>query len=456
MKKLMIKGMALLSLSMVFVACSHEGATYDEKAVVNADVAKRFASYEDAFVKHYGSIAPGHDWGFDQAKATTTRTAVTSTSESWIIPENFLFGEQNKEGINLGNLIKAETQNPGSNSNAVFTTDLDLDFSSFWLQHVEQPFGNAKNQIQELQAWNSKINDWETVDNFTKGKNNVDFDTNYYLYAELNKAAANTTLMTEMGGKAYENKNDADDPANGKRFRLKLSGNNNYSYDYYFLTYTHNPKFSLETGVYTETFLCMHVYTKQGGDTYWGIKIAHANKASELLKEAGVIFCEDLGQQNGSDFDFNDVVFNAKMYEDNHIDIEVLAAGGKLDIAIAGTHVDLGTKMANTGVNKGTVQKFTISAATASSLGITTLSKIPVVVTTKTNGDLTAEYALKATKGEIPQMVCAPIGTAWAEEYVSIEEAYPNFRQYVNSKEPNKWTTTFESLLVDLNLQTKP
>ena len=447
--KTIVKGMVLLLAGASFIACSKD-VSFDENALKQAAVDQKIAEYEAAFVKHFGSIAPGHDWGFNQAKASKTRTSVVSTDEVWFIPDNFFFGEQNKEGINCGNLIQAETQNPGANPKAVFSADLNIDFSSFWLQHIEQPFGNAKNQIEELQAWNSKDNKWETVKNFSRGNNTVDFDIEpTYLYAELNQSSANTTLMTSMGGSPYNNANDANDPANGKRFRLKLSGDNNYSYDYNFLTYTYEPKFSVTPGEITETFLCMHVYTKQGGDTYWGIKIAHADPASVVLKEAGVIFCEDMG--SSGDFDFNDVVFNARMYEDNHIDIEVLASGATLDIAIAGTPVNLGAKMANTGVNRGTIQTFTITAAQASSLGITTLKEIPIEVIDKGS----AVYALQAENGEIPQKVCAPIGTAWVEEYVSIDLAYPQFRQYVNSKEPNRWTSTYVRELVDLNLTTK-
>lgn len=450
--KTIIKGMVLLLAGASFVACSKD-VSFDENAQKQAEqeaqIAQKFADYKSAFVNHFGAIASGHDWGFDQAKASTTRTSLTSSNEYWFIPDNFLFGEQNKNGVNLGNLIRAYYNNNG-NEKAVFSDDLDIDFNSFWLQHIENP-GN-KNIIKELQAWNSNINDWEKVKNFEKGKNNDDFEIpNTYLYAELNTSSANTTLMTEMGGAAYNNKNDENDPINGKRFRWveekKEKGKTSYvyHYNYKFLTYTHTPKFSVTPGEITETFLLVEI---SSGD-YWGIKIAHAAPASKTLKEAGVIFCEDMGD-NG-DFDFNDVVFNARMYEDNHIDIEVLASGATLDIAIAGTPVNLGAKMANTGVNSGTIQKFTISAQQAASLGITELKQIPIVVTDKGG----AEYALTAPNGDVPQKVCAPLGTAWAEEYISIELAYPQFRQYVNSREPNKWTSTYVSKYVDLDLNTK-
>lgn len=447
--KTIVKGMVLLLAGASFIACSKdvsfdENALKDaERAKAQAEVAQMIANYESGFVKHFGPIANGQKWGFDRAKASSTRTAVTSTNDLWYIPNNFLYGEQNKNGINCGNLVEAETQNPGANPKAVFSNDLNIDFSSFWLQHIENP--NNKNIIMELQAWNSVTHSWEKVENFEWGKNNTDFEISVgrkYTYTGLNKSAANATLMTGMGGTACDRADEnGSEEAIGKRFRWienrHIKGNQYQEiphYTYKFLTYTHTPTFPKNGPEITETFLCVEIST---GD-FWGIKIGHADPASEVLKEAGVIFCEDMGQEG--DYDFNDVVFEARMFADNHFEINVLAAGATLEIKIDGIVVDLGVNMANTGVNEATkTQTITIPAKSDGWPKYDSIKDIPVEVTSRGG----AVYALTAEDDAVPQKVCAPLGTLWAKEYISIEEAYPSFKTYVNSNTPNLWTDNY-------------
>ena len=61
MKKLMIKGMALLSLGMVFVACSHEGATYDEKTrVITKADGEKIELYPKEWIKYDKNVDLNH------------------------------------------------------------------------------------------------------------------------------------------------------------------------------------------------------------------------------------------------------------------------------------------------------------------------------------------------------------------------------------------------------------
>ena len=50
---------------------------------------------------------------------------------------------------------------------------LSINFNNYFLQHCDMP-NNIKNQINCIEAWNSKESKWEKVTNFEKGKNNSD------------------------------------------------------------------------------------------------------------------------------------------------------------------------------------------------------------------------------------------------------------------------------------------
>ena len=105
--KTIIKGMVLLLAGASFVACSKD-VSFDENAQKQAEqeaqIAQKFATYQSDFVKAFGSIASGHQWGFDQTTGRSTRAAMTSDNKLWIIPANFGGGNQNAEGWNAKDL----------------------------------------------------------------------------------------------------------------------------------------------------------------------------------------------------------------------------------------------------------------------------------------------------------------------------------------------------------------
>ena len=67
------------------------------------------------------------------------------------------------------------------------------------------------------------------------------------------------------------------------------------------------------------------------------MKIVPGKGQSRKVKQEGLIICEDLGTIG--DFDFNDVVFYAKVWNDGVTEIWLLAAGGTLDLIVAGQEV---------------------------------------------------------------------------------------------------------------------
>lgn len=440
MKKLMIKGMALLSLGIAFTACSRD--VYDENYADKV----RVNDYDHAFTQEFGSIAKGHKWGFDQTTGRSfTRTSLVKTSEAWIVPDNFKNARIVKEG-NAANALE-----DAFNTNLPQTFE-GFNFNNYWLQHVEMP-QNVKVSIISLEAYNSKEGKWEEVLNFDGGKNVTDFQflsdedeldanpitaesTNFI--TGVNKSVPCATLMTDMGG-------SGDSQNNNKLFRVYQAtkhGNQytySYNYDYYFLTDFEYYKNSAQN--ISGDFLGFHFTANNGKSSFWCIKIAEAQKEENPVLAEGRILCEDMG---ANDFDFNDVVFDATIMRTGEIKIKVLAHGGKLPIAIDGVDVTLG-QMTNTGLNKANCQEFTIAAVNGSPK-YASIDAIPVTV--NPNSGAENIYNLEAPIGSAPQKICAPIGTLWPIEYTKLSSAYTPFTTWVSILDPAEWTYLMDPDLV--------
>ena len=180
------------------------------------------------------------------------------------------------------------------------------------------------------------------------------------------------------------------------------------------------------------------------------------------------VFCEDLGSaSNRRDYDYNDVVFDAKIiesyfedrtYENGQLvsttssyglnyyaEITVLAAGGELSLTVGGKEVnnlfDKPINMIINTVSPADMETFAAShnrevlspvsfkyvfPANQQNLDSAIIKNIPVMVEMQN----TAIY-LRAEKGEAPQKICVPVGTRWAYERVPIDEAYGNFTDWV-------------------------
>lgn len=425
--KNLIKGMALLLAGVSFMAC-HKDVTFDEnaqkEAKAQAELAQKYATYQADFVKTFGSIAPGHQWGFDQ---TTTRGSVTKDMEhEWFIPEAFRDPTKNKEGVKA-NTIEANISN-------LKTTLTGFNFNSYLLQHVEKP--NHTNGVGQLQAYDNTKGDWVPVAGFTNSNN----PKGSFECANMNSyighsALSYTTLMANMGA----NK----EPGTNRQFRFMQDGK--WCYNYYFFEFGGS------------TFLCLkRDYEKNKGTetSWWIIRICEANIVNTGNKFEGRVFCEDMGEIG--DYDFNDLVMDVVCDKDNNIDITVVAAGGTLPIYIGGkdeenggTKVTLG-KMTNTGVNTNTnYQKIHFAAKADGSAQFASIRDIPIWV--NPSGEA-LPYELEAKPNEAPQKICTFLDTAYPDEYVRIDKAYSGFAQWVNTATPTTWSEHLKWWLVDLDL----
>lgn len=458
MTKNIINGMALLPLSMAFVACSQNEVAFDENYAYN----EKAASYQKQFVDKFGAIAENHDWGFGQTTAGTRGSVLTETWGEAIgfqIPESIT---RWTEGKCANNCAEAFESGDGVDIENLVT---DIDFDCYWLQHFNKAEGNHSEMVQ-LQAYDANAKNgtgaWVDVINFSNGQNET--VTNY----PANSSTKGSTLMINMGGKTGD---PTQGPSYHKLFRW-IDTDGNYHYNYKFLNYyfKQNKNFifnELVLGICFDDEEAAPNGARRGNGkgngngngngngakgNWWLIVIKQATPidSQNPVIEEGRIMCEDLGDKNHSDFDFNDVVFDAKRYLDGTITIEVKAAGGTLPISIAGESVNLG-KMMNTGVAFAEKTQIITLQPTANGPAYRSIRDIPVVVNP---GGTAQPYELQTVNGKAPQKICTPINTNWAEEYIPIDEAYSKFGEWVNNNDSQKWLEVEDIELTDLNLDT--
>jgi hypothetical protein len=173
-------------------------------------------------------------------------------------------------------------------------------------------------------------------------------------------------------------------------------------------------------------------------------------EGDETLTEVRVI-CEDLFANSGSDFDFNDLVFDV-VFGDN-AKIIIRAAGGTLPIYIneIEIHAYMGyatlnekgqLPMLNTGAAAKGLYGFDDAGTKEINLGIAINERkeIPKKITIKVEKD--GEFYTLQNNEKAASMVC--VGTdfdPWMGEREKLKEAYPKFESFVKTKKPawNQW-----------------
>lgn len=201
----------------------------------------------------------------------------------------------------------------------------------------------------------------------------------------------------------------------------------------------------------------------------------------------GRIMCEDLGTISASDIDFNDIVFDAYIYDmipvkrtkvtiiqngqeyteqewsswvpdNNHAnlaytstDIYLLAGGGTIPVTVAdyplketfGTTDDVIVNTVDDRDNSdikryGNPYDNTQSYKQLSDIrNIETLNDIKIIV--KYGSQI---YELKASMGTAPHKICVPLKTKWPYERIEINQAY-DFNDYVRTVTPTDTTVTY-------------
>lgn len=414
MKKLLL----IFLTGLLLISCGYdEGMSQQEYKEIQ---------YEQAFEKAFGKISPTQTWGFNQLN---TRAAQPNSNEwgtgkykDFPRPSNITQSEVDK--------VLAVFNQKGKESYESL-----IDWSNFFVQQVwkgtaSYTAGNGGTVIGGNQM------DWLCAYDPTGHKEIVYIAEYNWQPHEIinhddhvnnfNNANGSVMLMFNSSTQRFGYKSSTDNGHVFYYFRMEeIDGNYYVGFD--FSAEGQNPNEQVQRDL---------IYND------WIVKIVpgKGTPPPDFVKEEGMIICEDLGTVG--DFDFNDVVFYAKVWNSGRTEINLLAAGGTLDISVAGVNVgSVMGKMVNTGL-KNVSEYYFVADNTYNSL-----IEIPIVVqNTDAAGNVTS-YTLSAEMGKAPQKICVPLGFKWCLEYKSLVDAYPGFKDWTTGKS-DTWCGNYNSSLV--------
>lgn len=393
-----MKKVLIFLIGILFISCSKEVTTKQDIKEIQ---------YEQAFEKTFGKIDKNQTWGFGKS---LTRTADPRNnmwaSEGYNVPPAITAAEKAK-------VIEVFSQR-GEES---YTSNLDWD--CFFVQHVYGSHGNMdwlcaydptghREVLYGLPEYNYQPHEIISHDDHINNFNATDGA----IMLMVNSSTQRFGFHSSQDSKLHYN------------FRLEeIDGSYYVGIDYEANGQWDNQK-EARNYIYND----------------WIVKIVPGKGTSDRVKEEGMIICEDLGTIG--DFDFNDVVFYAKVWESGKTEIDILAAGGKIDVNVAG--VDVGEvmgKMVNTGLK--TVPTYYFVATNK----YNSLIDIPIIVSDEDEAGNITSYALSAEKGKAPQKICVPLGFKWCKEYKSLVDAYPGFKDWTTGTS-DTWCGEYNSDLV--------
>ena len=424
-----MKKVLVFLIGMLLVSCHDSVTNYPEQQI-------KEIQYEQAFEKAFGKISPTQTWGF--SNPTSGARAITRSAQ----PNSNQWGTNDWDGRYKDYPKPADiTTEERAKVLAVFNqkgkesyTDL-VNWTNFFVQQVycgpngekmnqlacKDPAGHEVTEYLWSQEKGNYINIYtsydDEVNNFNGGKYSGNTEQGCMLM--FNSSTSQWSFKTSQSGgeRIYDH------------WRMEeIDGN-------YYVGLDHEAWRQAPANANEEDFRD-YIYND------WIIKIVPGNGQTppDKVKEEGMIICEDLG--NIGDFDFNDVVFYAKVWESGKTEITLLAAGGTLEIEVAGVRVgDVMGKMVNTGL--ATVPTYYFVAENK----YNSLIDIPIIVSNKDAAGHIYIYELTAEMGKAPQKICVPLGFKWCREYKSLVDAYPGFKNWTSGK-ADTWCEEYNSELV--------
>ena len=410
--------------------------TFNSSCSSNDDLGKfetiKQQEFKKAFTAEFGNIASGHNWGFDAVEIPTLGQATTKVaapnSNQWFDPN------QNYK------LVQPE-----------FITPHEIEVVSQWFKDHKNPVSTPVHltDFLVLQVYNetkpcagSDVSpaghmDWICVEKNGNAEHIENLNTGTVAYTkENNPGSFPTNGIQYMQNSSTEKWGFKDSYGTGNTLKwdfvicaIEVDGKVGYyvGYDYN----SQKPEAGLELGK----------------DGYYNDRILKVVPAVHTTQKR--IIAEDLGASNGSDFDYNDVVFDAFVYStwngvtrrnEKRAAITLLAAGGTLPIYIGSgedrfeVHEAFGVStstMVNTIAGKKNeyypVQK-DIFLAVDNYDKKYNVNDIPVEVK---YGEGESGF-LHALVGDAPEKICLKPTFDWCDEYQNISDKYPSFKEYVS------------------------
>lgn len=429
-------GVAAAAICLGLASCSR----FDYTLISEGEQA--YVNYENAFKEKFGEPAPDQTWGFGSADANNggvaqgaaTRTANTNSNQwanTYNVPAEITDAERKYVMDWFATHTKAEGE--------------PLDVKNYFIQHVgySDDQYTVNNNVYEKFENNQEI--FRTETSTVNSKNQMDF-----IYANLNADGSKRDHVNNFNAGS----GDIMLMVNSETkygFSFHDSWGDNYVTQNYFMAEIDVP------GVGKGWYVGLDYQTKKttrNGHTqqnYVSAFLQPDGKYTDrvlkivpaILKGDIRIIAEDLSASEGSDFDFNDVVFDVK-YEYpvwNKTTIILQAAGGKLPLCIGvldkahEVHNLFGVSL-NTMVNTEdwTAHKDPVTFTIDGQYGSWNINNLPIWVQKGSDWVL-----LTAPQGKAASKIAVSTDYKWVKELQDISKAYKNFDTYVTNSTPTEW-----------------
>jgi hypothetical protein len=401
------------------------------------DLAK--SKFAQTFSNTFGEIASDQDWGFNNIELFDyTQNHNARATRGWNVNGNMWY----QEWVRPINVTDSEREKVIAEfsvvrENATHTDNLPWD--NYWVQQVYQGTnysvdGNGTHVypsgvMNQLLAYNYNTGKFEHVNNFNNANNTTEYTDDV-----THEKFIGTTLMVNMGTGEVDN-----------QFAYHNTSSSQYYYDYIVLEIDGAFYVGFDIVGYhpvgQDSNVNMDVY-RDWVFNDWIVKISPANFN---MDGAVRIIAEDLGVAT-SDFDYNDVVFDAKVankwvgeVNDNRLIayITLKAAGGTLPLYVGGVEVhDKFGVETNVMVNTGLVSRPDVSymvdlgPANWNISGADAVKSIPVIVRYTDTQAIT----LDVETGKAPEKICVRTDYGWCAEWEPIYKKYHLFSDWVNDK----------------------
>lgn len=501
MKKYLITG-ALALVGMVFnTSCQNDMENYS-----SPEEAKK-AIFAENFEKFYGTPNPNQDWGFADASLASVKAQTRAHNvngnlwyQNWERPVNVTSSEAQK--VLAAFSVKRENQ----------TNAITINWNNYWVHQVHQSnntyldgygqnTGDIHTKMNKIIAYNTSGNSnyYEHVNNFNNGTN-----TTVSTDDETHQQYIGTTLMLNMGTSASANNqfgyhNTLDSKDHFEYFIIAGADIDDSLAGYYYVGFdfcashpaeqeTNKNMDVARDWIYNDWIVRISLATPVGSGGSTGGNINQNTSSTEVYTKQHVlvhkwVFCEDLGSSsNRRDFDYNDLVFDARIVDEYKIiknsdgsesaytadpshryyaKLTPLAAGGEYEmwfdqsnqpihsLFVPSTANNVLINTCNSSLDYATPHTEGLAAQTIiytfNTRSEASLSNINIFVRSST-----ATYELTANTGEAPHKICVPPGTRWPYERTDITEAYSGFTSYVENR-VDPWNDGVDEKLYPLN-----
>ena len=433
MRKQLMTGVAAAAICLGLASCSR----FDYTLISEGEQA--YVNYENAFKEKFGEPAPDQTWGFGSADANgggVAQGAITRTANP---NSNQWFDEKEKNYKKPADITQAEINHVmkwfATHTKADGQT---LDIKNYFIQQI----GYSGDSY--------RVTDKNGASHSIESKNHMD-----YIFANLDANGSSTDHVNNFNANSgsimlMENS----ETKYGFGFQDSWGSDDKYVTQNYLMAEIDVP------GVGKGWYVGLDYQTKKSSE---GIDLKPNGKYDDRvmkivpavknpLKCDIRIIAEDLSASEGSDFDFNDVVFDVKYGypEENKTTIILQAAGGKLPLCIGVLDKDhevhnlFGVSL-NTMVNTEdwTAHKDPVTFTIDVQYGSGNINNLPIWVQKGSDWVL-----LTAHKGKAASKIAVSTDYKWVKELKDISNAYKNFDTYVTNCTPEWWKDNKDDSLI--------